>query len=152
MPNSSAQQTSKAPNLRTSGQKVLRSPGQKVLRSSGREVLRSSGAMAASLQPTIAVLGATGGCGRVVVAAALARGRVVQALVHNPEKLTKHVPEVVGLDGKIVNEVSVVQGDASNPAVLRRAVEGVNVVVSCIGAASRNDTIMSVTAGHLLDT
>ena len=25
------------------------------------------------------------------------------------------------------------------------------MVVSCIGAASRNDTIMSVTAGHLLD-
>ena len=99
MPNSSAQQTSKAPNLRTSGQKVLRSPGQKVLRSSGREVLRSSGAMAASLQPTIAVLGATGGCGRVVVAAALARGRVVQALVHNPEKLTKHVP--TGSTGKL---------------------------------------------------
>jgi putative NADH-flavin reductase len=94
----------------------------------------------------IAVLGATGGCGRLVVSAALARGYRVQALVRDPEKLKKQLAET----GVVAENVVVVVGDASDAASIRRAVEGVDVVVSCIGATSRTDTVMSRTASNLL--
>jgi putative NADH-flavin reductase len=67
------------------------------------------------------VLGATGGTGRLIVKEALARGFEVRALVRSPEKAT-------GLEG-----AEIFVGDAREEAVLRKALEGRDAVVSSLG-------------------
>jgi uncharacterized protein YbjT (DUF2867 family) len=71
--------------------------------------------------PRLLVLGATGGTGRLIVAQALARGYEVRALVRSPAKAG-------GLQG-----AEVIVGDARDEAVLRRALEGCDAVVSALG-------------------
>lgn len=72
-------------------------------------------------RPKILVLGATGGTGRLIVKQALARGFAVRVLVRSPAK-------AAGLDG-----AEVFIGDARDEAVLRKALEGVDAVVSALG-------------------
>ena len=72
-------------------------------------------------RPNVLVLGATGGTGRLIVKQALARGFAVRVLVRSPAK-------AAGLDG-----AEVFIGDARDEAVLRKALEGVDAVVSALG-------------------
>ena len=71
----------------------------------------------------VLALGATGATGRLVVDQALATGHWVRALVRSPEKLTvSHT----GLE--------IVSGQATNPVDVGRAMTGVEVVISALGA------------------
>lgn len=72
-------------------------------------------------RPSILVLGATGGTGRLIVAQALARGYDVTALVRSPES-------AVALPG-----ARLVAGDARDPKTLRDALTGRDAVVSALG-------------------
>lgn len=67
----------------------------------------------------VTILGATGGLGRNVVDAALARGHTVRALVRDPSK------------AKLPAEVTVVRGDATDPEQVREASEA-DVVFFCV--------------------
>ena len=70
----------------------------------------------------LAVLGATGRTGRLVVEQALAAGHTVTALVRSPEKLT------------IGNaNLRVVTGKATDASAVSRALEGADAVISTLG-------------------
>src|ERR1700736_6374374 len=70
----------------------------------------------------LAVLGASGRTGRLVVEQALAAGHTVTALVRSPEKLT------------IGNaNLRVVTGDATEPSAVSSALEGADAVISTLG-------------------
>jgi len=78
---------------------------------------------AGSGQPrTVVLLGATGMVGGYLLEEALARGHSVRALVRDPAKL--------GYRG---DRVTVIQGDARDPAVIRQLVRGGDVVISALG-------------------
>ncbi|MDR6320414.1 NAD(P)-dependent oxidoreductase [Actinoplanes couchii] len=69
----------------------------------------------------MAVLGATGATGRLMVSAALDRGLAVTALARDPAR----VPDRPGL--------TVVAADVGDPASVARAVDGCDVLVSGLG-------------------
>ena len=77
----------------------------------------------------IAVFGATGRTGKLVVSEALARGFEVRALARSPEKL-----EDLAAPG-----LSVVEGDARDAAAVTATLEGTDVAISALGATSRDD-------------
>lgn len=70
---------------------------------------------------TVAVVGATGGIGAHVVRQALQGGHTVRALVRTPGALSPQ------------ERLSVVQGDVLDVDTLRPLVDGVDVVLSCLG-------------------
>jgi uncharacterized protein YbjT (DUF2867 family) len=72
-------------------------------------------------RPKILVLGATGGTGRLIVKDALARGFEVRALVRSPAKVS-------GLEG-----ADIFVGDARDEALLQKALQGRDAVVSSLG-------------------
>ena len=67
------------------------------------------------------VFGATGGVGKLFVQQAIEKGHEVTAFVRSPEKM-----DVTG--------VHIVQGDAFDTASVSNAIEGHDVVVSCVGS------------------
>jgi len=69
----------------------------------------------------IALFGATGRTGRLVQDRLLARGDRIRALARDPRKLAPHA----GL--------TAFAGDARDPEVVRRVVEGADAVVCCLG-------------------
>ena len=71
----------------------------------------------------ILVLGGTGATGRLVVEQALADGHQVRALVRSPEKLTASNPNL-----------EVVVGQATDASDVTRALDGIDAVVSTLGA------------------
>lgn len=71
------------------------------------------------------VLGASGGCGRWVVRLAAQRGHGVRAFVRPGSRTEDH------------EAVEVIRGEALDGGDLRRAVEGVDAVVSCLGIRRR---------------
>src|SRR5690606_41949894 len=72
----------------------------------------------------IIVFGATGGVGQSVVKQAVESGLEVTAFVRTPAKLeTAH------------EKLTVIQGDAFNPAEVSAAIAGHDVVVSCLGSS-----------------
>jgi len=75
------------------------------------------------------VFGATGRTGRLIVGEALARGIEVRALARSPEKLREL--EAPGL--------TVVEGDARDGAAVASVLEGADVGISALGAASRDE-------------
>ena len=88
----------------------------------------------------IALLGATGGTGRHVLLLALARGHQVAALARDPSRLPKlpvHDP----------TQLRVVQGDCLQLESVQQLVRNTDVVISCVGARSRGDTIMTSLVG-----
>lgn len=87
----------------------------------------------------IAVLGATGRTGRLVVQELLQRGHTVQVLVRDPEKL--------GPSGR---RVDVLVGDSREPSDLDRLVQGVDAVVSALGPTSRDGALHTETAEALV--
>lgn len=71
----------------------------------------------------VALFGATGATGRLVLEQALSRGHTVTALVRTPSKLTvSH------------ERLRVIQGDVTDPAAVEAAVTGQEVVISAIGS------------------
>lgn len=92
-------------------------------------------------RPSLLVLGATGGTGRLIVAQALARGFAVRALVRSASKAS-------GLEG-----AELVVGDARDEVALGQALDGVDAVVSALGtpvSPFREVTTLSVATDALL--
>lgn len=87
----------------------------------------------------IAVLGASGRTGRLVVERALEKGHAVRALVRSPEKL------------KLTHErLDVVRGDATDREAVARVVEGTDAVVSALGPTSERKDVCSVATEHVI--
>jgi uncharacterized protein YbjT (DUF2867 family) len=72
----------------------------------------------------LAVLGATGRTGRLVVDQALAAGHTVTALVRSPEKLTADNANL-----------RLVTGEATDTSAVSRALEGADAVISTLGGS-----------------
>lgn len=70
---------------------------------------------------TIALFGATGFVGSGVLDLALRKGHNVRALARDPSKLPSHP------------RLTVVQGDARDPAAVDRTIEGAEAVISALG-------------------
>jgi putative NADH-flavin reductase len=86
----------------------------------------------------LAMLGATGRTGRLVLATALARGHDVTALVRDPARLE-------GPEG-----VAVVVGDSRDADALARLVQGADAVVSALGPVKKDPTLHQDTARALV--
>ena len=71
---------------------------------------------------TVALLGATGMVGGYLLEAALRRGYTVRALARNPAKLAQ-----------FGRRITIITGDARDPAVIRELLLGSDVVVSALG-------------------
>lgn len=87
-----------------------------------------------SSRAKIAVLGATGPTGRIIVRQALARGYDVTALVRSPDKATE------------LRGARCIIGDARDEAALRQAVAGCDAVISALGTPAspfREVTLLS---------
>ena len=87
----------------------------------------------------IAVLGATGRTGQLVVDELLRRGHELTVLVRNPGKL-----------GATAGAVRVVTGSSTDSEALASLLDGAQAVVSALGPTSRDSTVMSDTARVLL--
>ncbi|MHA7304709.1 NAD(P)-dependent oxidoreductase [Arthrobacter sp. TMN-49] len=81
----------------------------------------------------IAVLGATGRTGSLVLAEALSRGHQVTALARNP-----------GVLGH--SDVNAVEGDIGDLSALGRVFEGADAVISAIGARGRTSDLHTLLA------
>ncbi len=71
---------------------------------------------------TVALLGATGMVGGYLVEAALQRGYTVRALARTPAKLAR-----------FGSRITIITGDARDPAVIRKLLQGSDAVVSALG-------------------
>jgi putative NADH-flavin reductase len=91
----------------------------------------------------IAVLGASGATGQMVVTSLLERGDDVAVLVRNPARL-----------GVLAAKVRVVTGDAADPAALKAAMDGADAVVSLVGVprGERIGTARSDAARIMVET
>jgi uncharacterized protein YbjT (DUF2867 family) len=76
----------------------------------------------ASEHHTVALLGATGMVGDFLLREALARGYNVRALARTPAKLQE-----------FGSRITIVQGDARDPAVIEELLRGSDVVISAVG-------------------
>jgi uncharacterized protein YbjT (DUF2867 family) len=72
---------------------------------------------------TVLVVGATGSVGRLVVEEAIRHGYTTRALVRDPDKARRLLPEA-----------GVVVGDVTRPETLPQAVDGVDAVVLTLGS------------------
>lgn len=89
----------------------------------------------------LAIFGATGRTGRHLVEGGLAAGHEVTALVRDPAKLPiQH------------DRLTVLQGDVTDPAAVRRVVDGAEVVLSALGPSpSSPKDVQTVGTRHILD-
>lgn len=71
---------------------------------------------------TVALLGATGMAGGYLLQEALARGYTVRALARTPAKLDE-----------FSDRITIIQGDARDPAVIEELLRGSDVVISALG-------------------
>ena len=92
-----------------------------------------------TVQPSVAVVGATGRVGKHVFQGALDRGFKVRALVRNPDKLDA------------VGDATVIQGDISDPQRVRELVDGVDVVLSVLGSRPKESMIVARGTGVLVE-
>jgi uncharacterized protein YbjT (DUF2867 family) len=93
----------------------------------------------------VLVLGATGGTGRRIVGQARAAGHDMVALVRSAARAR----ELDGLEG-----AALVEGDARDPQALRRALAGVDAVVSALGtplSPLREVTLLSTATRALVE-
>ncbi len=86
----------------------------------------------------IAILGASGFTGKVLLEKALERGHVIKVLARSPEKLAS-----------FGDSIQVIEGDYLNQQAINQVVEGVDVVISTIGAPATRKT--SLTANDFAD-
>jgi uncharacterized protein YbjT (DUF2867 family) len=87
----------------------------------------------------IAVLGATGRTGQVLVAELLRRGHEVTVLARTPDRL-----------GATDGSVRVVTGSSTDADALASLLDGAQAAVSTLGPTSRDSTVMSQTARVLV--
>jgi putative NADH-flavin reductase len=87
----------------------------------------------------IAVLGATGRTGQLLVAELLRRGHELTVLARSPEKL-----------GATQGTVRVVTGTSTDPDALGSLLEAAEAMVSTLGPTSRDSAVMSDTARVLV--
>ncbi len=80
---------------------------------------------------SIFVFGANGGCGSQIVQQALDAGHQVKALVRNPEKLTLSNPKL-----------KVIKGDVLIPETFDTELEGIDVVITALGASNKAPTVV----------
>jgi putative NADH-flavin reductase len=92
--------------------------------------------MSKGLIVKVAVLGATGRTGRLIVEELQRRGHSVVALVRDPARLTG-VPTVVG--------------SSRDPQALARLLPGVDVVISALGPVGKDHTLHRDTAQALIE-
>lgn len=71
---------------------------------------------------TVALLGATGMVGRFLIQESLARGYVIRALARTPAKLEE-----------FRDRITIVQGDARDPATIQELLRNSDVVISALG-------------------
>lgn len=91
----------------------------------------------------LAVFGATGRTGREVVSQALARGHEVVAFVRDPAKLAEQQP------GSPAALRSVV-GDVRDAALVGRAVEGADAVLSCLAPVPKDGRVQTEGTQHIV--
>jgi putative NADH-flavin reductase len=89
----------------------------------------------------LAILGGTGRTGVLLVRRALDAGHTLRVLARAPGKVTVQHPRL-----------TVVAGDASNPADLGRLVEGVDAVISALGPARGQEDACSRATQAVLST
>lgn len=89
----------------------------------------------------VLVLGATGATGRHLVEQALAQGHQVTALARNPAKLHRRSPEL-----------TVVQGDVTDPLAVERAVRSQDAVLCALGSSTplKHDPALVAGIGNLV--
>ena len=95
----------------------------------------------------VLVAGASGYLGRHVVQEFAGRGYAVRALVRNPEKLETEGPNLEPAVAGLVDEI--VRGDATDPASLKNACRGVDIVFSCMGLTKPQDNLTNEQVDHL---
>ena len=78
----------------------------------------------------VAIIGASGYVGSVLLQEALGRNLHVKAIVRHPEKIPLHD-----------NHLEVVKGDVSHPAEVRKLVEGMDAVISSYNPGWKNPDI-----------
>ena len=92
--------------------------------SAGLDDREQAGENTVTARPTaVLVVGATGSIGRLVVEEATRHGYATRALVRDPEKARRLLPET-----------EVIVGDVTRPETLSRAVDGVDAVVFTLGS------------------
>lgn len=89
----------------------------------------------------VALIGATGRTGRLVLAELLRRGHTVTALVRSAEKL-----------GSSRDKVHVVLGSSTDPAALDQLLTGAQAVVSALGPTKEEHTLHTDTAKALIQS
>ncbi len=89
----------------------------------------------------IALFGATGATGRLVLEQLLARGHTVTALVRTPSKLTT-----------AHEQLKAIQGDVTDPAAVEKAAAGQEAVISTVGSGSntRHVTLYSTSIRNII--
>ena len=85
---------------------------------------------------TVALLGATGMVGGYLLEAALGRGYTVRALARTPAKLAQ-----------FDRRITIIKGDARDPAVIRELLHGSDVVISALGPVKADGD-----ASHFINT
>ncbi|MFW6337042.1 MAG: NAD(P)-dependent oxidoreductase [Phycisphaeraceae bacterium] len=89
----------------------------------------------------VALFGATGRTGRLVLEHAIAEGHEVTVLVRSPQKL-----------GEAPSSVSIVEGDMMNRADVARAVDGAHAVIMAAGPTKSSPTeMLEVSARNIVD-
>jgi putative NADH-flavin reductase len=87
----------------------------------------------------IALLGASGRTGRLILERALAAGHSVRALARSPAKLdVSH------------DRLEVIAGDASDRDAVRSVVDGCDVVISALGPSGDRSDVCSAAAEHVI--
>ncbi len=91
----------------------------------------------------ILLYGATGRTGGLLLTYALQQGYAVTALVRSPEKLTVRT-----------DHLTIIQGQPTNLADVRRAMQGCDVVISTLAALSESEVLSfkKIPAPHVLET
>lgn len=88
----------------------------------------------------VALIGATGRTGHLVLAELLRRGHTVTALVRDPTKLPDPGPQV-----------RVVAGSVTDPQAIRQLLEGTQAVVSALGPTAKEPDLHTRTARLLVE-
>ena len=94
----------------------------------------------------IAVIGATGRTGRLVLAELVSRHHQVTALTRDAAAFTEVLDEL----GVASAAVIAVEGDSRDPVALRALVDGAEAVISALGPRGRESTVQSDTACALV--
>ena len=89
----------------------------------------------------IGLLGGTGNVGRHVICEALSRGHTITALARDPAKLPQPFIRNNGNGNFIRGSLQPFKGDVMDITAITDLVNNNDVIISCIGGRSRNDTI-----------